>query len=128
MWHEYSWLQKCEGYLLGVTAIADMSGPYTPLSGIAVVPFPAQYRWISKVPSSTSTSDSKVVGKPNPLAATAMSKFFLKTFPYIKKIFFFAWISTYYNPIYKAEKEEKLSNQTECMNMCQYEINSPVLI
>ncbi|KAL0338137.1 UNVERIFIED_CONTAM: hypothetical protein Sangu_1335800 [Sesamum angustifolium] len=36
-------------FLLGVTAIADIKGPYTPLSGMAVVPFPVQYKWISRV-------------------------------------------------------------------------------
>jgi hypothetical protein len=30
--------------LLGVTVIADIRGPYTPSTGIALVPFPAQYK------------------------------------------------------------------------------------
>lgn len=35
--------------LLGVTVIADIRGPYTPLTGMALDPFPDQYRWISRV-------------------------------------------------------------------------------
>ncbi|WVZ01019.1 hypothetical protein V8G54_027088 [Vigna mungo] len=76
----------CEGTLkFGVTVIADIRGPYIPLSGIALVPFPAQDKWISKVLWVTFTLNSLVIPLPTPPASSTM----LKSFKYLKP-----WIET----------------------------------
>lgn len=57
-----------------------MRGPYTPIIGMALVPFPAQDKWISKVLSVTLTLNSLVIPLPTPPASFAM----LKSFKYLK--------------------------------------------
>lgn len=60
--------------------IADIRGPYIPLTGIALVPLPAQEKWISKVLWVTFTLNSLVIPLPTPPASFTM----LKSFKYLK--------------------------------------------
>jgi len=62
--------------------MAEIRGPYTDLNGIPVVPFPAQYKRISKVLSVTTAVNGFVTSLSTPPASLAISKSFLTSFPY----------------------------------------------
>lgn len=64
------------------TDIADIRGPYTDLNGILVVPFPAQYKRISKVLFATTAVNGIVTALPIPPAFFAILKSFCTSFPY----------------------------------------------
>lgn len=68
-------------YILGVTPIADIRGPYTPLSGIAFVPLPDHSKWISRVLPSTRAVKFIIIALPVPLAASTMLKSLSTFFP-----------------------------------------------
>jgi len=72
--------------LLGVTVMADMSGPWTPLLGTKVVPLPAQYKCISSVlPLTIILSNTSMMPMPTPPAFSMILKFFRSVIPCGKK-------------------------------------------
>lgn len=61
--------------------MADMRGPYTPRFGRETVPFPAQYKWISRVLSVTVALYCLIMCLPTPPASSAILKSVKTLFP-----------------------------------------------
>ena len=66
---------------LGVTEMADISGPYTPFCGTEFVPFPDHRKPITKVLSSTVALNLFVISIPVPFASAAILKSFRTFWP-----------------------------------------------